>query len=89
MLVHGPVDCDQLDYLLRDSHFTGVKHGVVDHNRLIECLKSGRRHRRRARRAIFTRRNASCQGSCTVQCTSIESQSHRSDAFESSRACGR
>ena len=39
-LVHGPVDCDQLDYLLRDSHFTGVKHGVVDHNRLIECLSS-------------------------------------------------
>ena len=40
LLVHGPVDCDQLDYLLRDSHFTGVKHGVVDHNRLIECLRS-------------------------------------------------
>ncbi|HIE64174.1 MAG: metal-dependent phosphohydrolase [Methanobacteriota archaeon] len=38
-LVHGPVDCDQLDYLLRDSHFTGVKHGVVDHLRLIECLE--------------------------------------------------
>ena len=42
-LVHGPVDCDQMDYLLRDSHFTGVKHGVIDHHRLIECLerKSG------------------------------------------------
>jgi len=39
-LIHGPVDCDQLDYLLRDSHFTGVKHGVVDHNRLIGCLRS-------------------------------------------------
>ena len=38
-LVHGPVYCDQLDYLLRDSHFTGVKHGVVDHLRLIECLE--------------------------------------------------
>ena len=37
-LIHGPVDCDQLDYLLRDSHFTGVKHGVVDHRRLIGCL---------------------------------------------------
>jgi len=37
-LVHGPVDCDQLDYLLRDAHFTGVRHGVVDHLRLIECL---------------------------------------------------
>ena len=39
-LIHGPVDCDQLDYLLRDSHFTGVKHGMVDHHRLIECLGS-------------------------------------------------
>ncbi|PXY70901.1 MAG: metal-dependent phosphohydrolase [Methanobacteriota archaeon] len=37
-LVHGPVDCDQLDYLLRDAHFTGVRHGVVDHLRLIDCL---------------------------------------------------
>tara|TARA_Y100000588_G_scaffold116726_1_gene127795 strand:+ start:18263 stop:19732 length:1470 start_codon:yes stop_codon:yes gene_type:complete len=39
-LIHGPVDCDQLDYLLRDSHFTGVKHGIVDHRRLVECLSS-------------------------------------------------
>jgi hypothetical protein len=39
-LIHGPVDCDQLDYLLRDSHFTGVKHGIVDHHRLIECLRN-------------------------------------------------
>ena len=38
-LIHGPVDCDQLDYLLRDSHFTGVKHGVVDHRRLVGCLR--------------------------------------------------
>tara|TARA_B100000959_G_scaffold284873_1_gene357735 strand:- start:1210 stop:2607 length:1398 start_codon:yes stop_codon:yes gene_type:complete len=37
-LIHGPVDCDQLDYLLRDSHFTGVRHGVVDHHRLIGCM---------------------------------------------------
>jgi HD superfamily phosphohydrolase len=38
-LIHGPVDCDQLDYLLRDAHFTGVRHGVVDHLRLVECLE--------------------------------------------------
>jgi len=38
-LVHGPVDCDQLDYLLRDSHFTGVTHGKVDHRHLIMCLE--------------------------------------------------
>lgn len=38
-LVHGPVDCDQIDYLLRDAHFTGVRHGIIDHHRLIHCLK--------------------------------------------------
>ncbi len=38
-LIHGPVDCDQMDYLLRDSHFTGVKHGIIDHLRLVECLE--------------------------------------------------
>ena len=38
-LVHGPVDCDQMDYLLRDAHFTGVRHGVIDHHRLIHCME--------------------------------------------------
>ena len=38
-IVHGPVDCDQIDYLLRDSHFTGVNHGVIDYRRLIMCLE--------------------------------------------------
>ena len=32
------MDCDQIDYLLRDSHFTGVKHGVIDHRRLISSM---------------------------------------------------
>ena len=34
-LIHGPVDCDQLDYLLRASHFTGVTHGSVEYRKLI------------------------------------------------------
>ena len=38
-LVHGPVDCDQMDYLLRDAHFTGVRHGIIDHDRLIHCME--------------------------------------------------
>jgi hypothetical protein len=37
-LVHGPVDCDQTDYLLRDAHFTGVRHGIIDHRHLIHNL---------------------------------------------------
>ncbi len=38
-MVHGPVDCDQIDYLLRDAHFTGVRHGAIDHMRLIRSLR--------------------------------------------------
>ncbi|MBL21193.1 MAG: metal-dependent phosphohydrolase [Euryarchaeota archaeon] len=38
-MVHGPVDCDQIDYLMRDAHFTGVKHGSIDHMRLIRSLR--------------------------------------------------
>ena len=39
-LIHGSVDCDQLDFLLRDSDFTGVKHGVVDLHPLVGSLGS-------------------------------------------------
>ena len=38
-MVHGPVDCDQIDYLMRDAHFTGVRHGAIDHMRLIRSLR--------------------------------------------------
>lgn len=34
-LIHGPVDVDQLDYLMRDSYFTGVATGRVDADRII------------------------------------------------------
>jgi len=37
-LLHSEVDVDQLDYLLRDSHFTGVALGMVDAERLINTL---------------------------------------------------
>ncbi|MCQ2084673.1 MAG: HD domain-containing protein, partial [archaeon] len=26
-IIHGPVDCDQMDYLMRDAHYTGVVMG--------------------------------------------------------------
>lgn len=38
-IVHGPIDCDQLDYLLRDSHNTGVALGTVDLDRLLQTLQ--------------------------------------------------
>jgi len=36
--IHGPIDADQLDYLLRDSHYTGVAHGVIDLERIVQTL---------------------------------------------------
>ncbi|MDP6418882.1 MAG: hypothetical protein QGG80_05395, partial [Candidatus Krumholzibacteria bacterium] len=38
-IIHGPVDSDQLDYLLRDSYFTGISHGQIDLYRILHTLK--------------------------------------------------
>ncbi|MFQ6107420.1 MAG: HD domain-containing protein [Thermoplasmata archaeon] len=38
-MIHGPIDVDQIDYLLRDSHYTGVAHGVIDIDRLIQTIQ--------------------------------------------------
>lgn len=32
------LDCDKMDYLLRDSHYCGVNYGKYDIDRLISCL---------------------------------------------------
>ncbi len=37
-IIHGPVDADQMDYLLRDAHYTGVAHGAIDLDRLIDTM---------------------------------------------------
>ncbi|HJO28484.1 MAG: HD domain-containing protein [Candidatus Poseidoniia archaeon] len=37
-VVHSTVDADQMDYLLRDSHYTGVAHGTIDIDRLVHSL---------------------------------------------------
>ena len=37
-LVSGQLDMDRLDYLNRDSFFTGVSEGVVSHDRIIKTL---------------------------------------------------
>ena len=87
-LIHGPVDCDQIDYLLRDSHFTGVKHGVIDHRRLIMCLeRHGGDISVEGGRSPSARRNA-CSQRFDVQCGIFPSghQSYRGNAFEGSRA---
>ena len=38
-IIHGPVDADQIDYLVRDAHYTGVIHGKVDIERLIGTMR--------------------------------------------------
>ncbi len=37
-LIQGPLDVDRLDYLVRDSFFTGVQEGIVGTERLIYTL---------------------------------------------------
>ncbi len=37
-IVSGAVDADQLDYLVRDAHYTGVAYGVIDLDRLVETF---------------------------------------------------
>ena len=37
-MIHGPVDADQMDYLLRDAHYTGVAHGTIDLDRLLQTI---------------------------------------------------
>ena len=38
-IIHGPVDADQMDYLMRDAHYTGISHGTIDCDRLINTMK--------------------------------------------------
>ena len=37
-LISGQLDVDRLDYLIRDSFFTGVAEGVVSYDRIIKML---------------------------------------------------
>ncbi len=37
-IIHWELDADRLDYLLRDSYFTGVKYGFLDYQYLLENL---------------------------------------------------
>ena len=37
-VLSGPLDADKMDYLLRDSYYTGVKYGVFDLDRMINIM---------------------------------------------------
>ncbi|AGI47463.1 HD superfamily phosphohydrolase [Thermoplasmatales archaeon BRNA1] len=38
-IIHGPVDADQMDYLMRDAHYTGVVMGHIDVDRILATLR--------------------------------------------------
>ncbi|WP_066972437.1 HD domain-containing protein [Methanobrevibacter filiformis] len=38
-LVSGELDVDRMDYLMRDSHYTGVAYGIIDVERIITNMK--------------------------------------------------
>ena len=37
-LINSPIDIDQIDYLLRDAYYTGVAHGIIDADRLVQTF---------------------------------------------------
>ncbi len=38
-IIHGPIDADQMDYLMRDAHYTGVTWGSIDVERILNTIK--------------------------------------------------
>src|SRR5213083_1459614 len=41
-IIHSPMDADQIDYLMRDAHYTGATHGTIDFTRLLQTLRTHR-----------------------------------------------
>ena len=37
-IIHGPVDADQMDYLMRDAHYTGLNQGAIDTERILSQM---------------------------------------------------
>lgn len=37
-MIHGAIDADQMDYLLRDAHYTGVAYGAIDLDRILQTI---------------------------------------------------
>ena len=38
-IIHSPMDADQIDYLMRDAHYTGAAHGMIDFARILQTLR--------------------------------------------------
>ncbi|HLB67694.1 MAG TPA: HD domain-containing protein, partial [Thermoplasmata archaeon] len=37
-IIHSAIDADQIDYLMRDAHYTGAAHGMIDANRIYQTV---------------------------------------------------
>ena len=35
-IIHSAIDADQIDYLMRDAHYTGAAHGMIDIHRILQ-----------------------------------------------------
>ena len=38
-IISGDLDVDRIDYLLRDAHYTGVAHGIIDVERILKTIE--------------------------------------------------
>ena len=38
-IINGSLDADQIDYLVRDSYYTGVAYGIIDTDRIIQTMR--------------------------------------------------
>ena len=38
-IIHGSLDADQIDYLMRDAYYTGVAYGIIDSERIIQTMR--------------------------------------------------
>jgi hypothetical protein len=38
-IIHGSLDADQIDYLMRDAYYTGVAYGIIDSDRIIQTMQ--------------------------------------------------
>jgi HD superfamily phosphohydrolase len=41
-ILHSDIDCDRMDYLLRDAHYTGLKYGAYDRAYLLHHFQSAK-----------------------------------------------
>lgn len=38
-ILHSEIDCDRMDYLLRDAHYSGIKYGTYDRDYLLHHIR--------------------------------------------------